>query len=69
MVSNIPFKCPDCHHDLTVYGGTEISDLDDNTSTTCSRCGRTIRKDEIIQQAREHAEILVRDILRIRLGK
>ncbi|WP_420026184.1 ECs_2282 family putative zinc-binding protein [Enterobacter ludwigii] len=62
-MSHIPFKCPDCHHDLTVHSGTEISDVDDTTGTTCSNCGRTVCKDDLIQQAREHAAILVRNIL------
>ncbi|WP_426009546.1 ECs_2282 family putative zinc-binding protein [Enterobacter kobei] len=61
-MSNIPFKCTGCNHDLTVHSGTEISDVDDTTGTTCSNCGRTVYKDELIQQAREHAAILVRNI-------
>lgn len=63
MMSHIPFKCPGCNHDITVHGGTEISDVDDTTGTTCSNCGRTVYKDDLIQQAREHAAILVDNLL------
>ncbi|WP_420026182.1 ECs_2282 family putative zinc-binding protein [Enterobacter ludwigii] len=54
MMSHIPFKCPGCNHDPTVHSGTEISDVDDVNGTTCANCGRTIQKDDLIQQAREH---------------
>ncbi|WP_436883344.1 ECs_2282 family putative zinc-binding protein [Enterobacter asburiae] len=63
MMSNIAFKCPSCNHDLTVHTGTEISDVDDTTGITCSNCGRTVYKDDLIQQAREHAAILVENLL------
>ncbi|WP_423246745.1 ECs_2282 family putative zinc-binding protein [Serratia marcescens] len=63
MMSHIPFKCPSCNHDLTVHSGTEISDVDDVTGTTCANCGRTVHKDDLIQQARVHAAILVRNLL------
>lgn len=62
-MSKIPFKCPSCGHDLTIHSGTEISDVDDITCTTCSRCGSIIHKDDIIRQAHEHTAILVRNIL------
>lgn len=58
-MSHIPFKCPGCNHDLTVHRGTEISDVDD---TTCSDCGCTVYNEDIIQQAREHAAILVENV-------
>ncbi|KLP40178.1 ECs_2282 family putative zinc-binding protein [Enterobacter ludwigii] len=63
IMSNVPFKCPGCNHDLTVHCGTEISDVADVTGTTCANCGRTVDKDDLIQQAREHATILVRNLL------
>ena len=59
MMSNIPFKCQGCNHDLTVNIGMEISDVDD---TTCSNCGRTVYKDDLLQQARKHAAILVENL-------
>ena len=62
-MSNIPFKCPGCNNELTVHSGTEISDVDDTTGTTCVNCGRTIHKDDFIQEAREHAAMLVRNLL------
>ncbi|WP_423201929.1 ECs_2282 family putative zinc-binding protein [Enterobacter asburiae] len=62
-MSNIPFKCPGCNHDLTVHSGTKISDVDDTTGTTCSNCRRSIHKDDLIQQARDHAAVLVRTLL------
>ena len=61
-MSNIPFKCPGCNHYLTVHCGTEISDIDDTTGTTCPSCARTVDKNDLIQQAREHAAILVRNL-------
>ncbi|MFZ4171378.1 ECs_2282 family putative zinc-binding protein [Enterobacter ludwigii] len=64
-MSNIPFKCPDCNQDLTVHCGTEISDV---TGTTCAHCGHTVDKDELIRQAREHAVILVRNLLGKHIG-
>ena len=60
-MSNVPFKCPGCNHFLTVHTGTEISDVADVNGTTCTNCGRTIHKDDLIRQAREHAAILVRN--------
>ncbi|WP_439412900.1 ECs_2282 family putative zinc-binding protein [Enterobacter ludwigii] len=63
MMSPIPFKCPGCNHDLTVHSGTEISDVDDTTGITCVHCNRIVNKEDIIQQARDHAAVLVRTLL------
>ena len=62
-MSNVSFKCPYCNHDLNVHCGTEISDMDDTTGISCSSCGVTVDKDDLIRQAREHAAILVRNLL------
>ncbi|WP_426009430.1 ECs_2282 family putative zinc-binding protein [Enterobacter kobei] len=59
----MPSKCPGCYHALTVHSGTEISDVDDTTGTTCVNCGRTVYKDDLIQQAREYAAMLVENLL------
>ncbi|SQA62963.1 Uncharacterised protein [Yokenella regensburgei] len=67
-MSNVPFKCPGCNHDLTVHTGTEISDVDDVTGTTCAHCRHTVDKDDLIQQAREHAAILVSNLLDKHIG-
>ncbi|WP_425531507.1 ECs_2282 family putative zinc-binding protein [Pantoea ananatis] len=64
MSDIINFKCPDCGYDLVVRSPVKIEKADDIDNTTCSNCGRTIHKDDIIRQAREHAENLVRDMLR-----
>ncbi|MFZ4170585.1 ECs_2282 family putative zinc-binding protein [Enterobacter ludwigii] len=63
MMSNIPFKCPGCNHDLTVHSGTEISDVNDAAGITCVHCSRIVNKEDIIQQARDHAAVLVRTLL------
>lgn len=62
-MSNVPFKCPGCGHDLIVRSGVEIKGVDDIEGTTCTNCGQTIIKDDITLQAREHAEELIRDML------
>ncbi|WP_447209210.1 ECs_2282 family putative zinc-binding protein [Citrobacter amalonaticus] len=67
-MSNVLFKCPGSDHDLTVHIGTEISEVDDTTGSTCANCGRTVYKDDLIQQAREHATILVRNLLGKHIG-
>ncbi|MGQ7807190.1 ECs_2282 family putative zinc-binding protein [Hafnia alvei] len=61
-MSKVSFKCPGCGHDLVVLSGVEIKDTDDIEGTTCTNCGRTIHKDDIVKQARDHAEKLVREM-------
>ncbi|HHP1264140.1 ECs_2282 family putative zinc-binding protein [Enterobacter roggenkampii] len=62
-MSKVNFKCPSCGHNLTVRSGVEIKSVDDIEGTTCTNCGRTIHKNDITKQARDHAEKLVRDML------
>jgi len=59
----VSFKCPGCGHDLVVSSGVEIKNTDDIEGTTCTNCKRVIQKDDIVKQAREHAEKLVREML------
>ncbi|WP_444853138.1 ECs_2282 family putative zinc-binding protein [Serratia fonticola] len=62
FMSNVSFKCPGCSHDLIVRSGVEIQSTDDIEGTTCTNCNRVIHKDDIVKQARDHAEKLVRDM-------
>ncbi|WP_422387651.1 ECs_2282 family putative zinc-binding protein [Erwinia aphidicola] len=62
MNDTVSFKCPGCSHDLVVSSPTEISDTNDIEGTTCSNCGRTIHKDDIVDQVRQHAAELVRNM-------
>ncbi|WP_432651904.1 ECs_2282 family putative zinc-binding protein [Klebsiella aerogenes] len=62
-MSQIKFKCPGCGQNLTVRSGCEIKSVSDIEGTTCTNCGRTIHKNDITRQARDHAEKLVRDML------
>ncbi len=65
-MSNIPFKCPGCNHNLTVHSRTEISDAGDTTGIICVNCSLIINKEDIIQQASDHAAMLVKTLLRER---
>ncbi|EPL1953157.1 ECs_2282 family putative zinc-binding protein [Citrobacter freundii] len=62
-MSNVPFKCLGCGHNLTVRSGIEIKSVDDIEGSTCTNCGRTVHKDDVAKQARDHAEKIVRDML------
>ncbi|KMH62569.1 hypothetical protein SM74_00717 [Klebsiella variicola] len=62
-MSNVSFKCPGCGHNLTVRSGVEIKSVEDIEGTTCANCGRVIHKSDIANQARNHVDKLVRDIL------
>ncbi|WP_425062003.1 ECs_2282 family putative zinc-binding protein [Rahnella variigena] len=62
-MSKFSFKCPGWGHDLVVRSGVEIKDTDDLEGTICTNCNRTIHKDDIVKQARDHAEKLVREMI------
>jgi len=62
MSNNISLQCPGCGQDLVVRSPVEIEKADDIDNTTCYNCGRTIHKDDIVSQARDYAENLVRDV-------
>lgn len=63
MTDTISFQCPDCGHDLIVSSPVEIKSADDIEGTTCTNCGRVIHKDDIVNQARDYAEKLIKDML------
>ncbi|MGK8664865.1 ECs_2282 family putative zinc-binding protein [Serratia marcescens] len=62
-MSNVKFKCPGCGNNLIVRSPIEIKNTNDIEGTTCSKCGRTIHKSDIVKQARDYAEKAVRDML------
>ena len=54
---SIPMNCPTC-------GGTdfEIPDGNEAQPVTCVRCGRTIRRDELIQENGENISEHVKEV-------
>ncbi|WP_445286130.1 ECs_2282 family putative zinc-binding protein [Xenorhabdus sp. KJ12.1] len=63
-MSEISFKCPDCHSDLVVSSSVEIKEIDDLNGTTCTSCGRVISEDDILGQASDYAEKIFMDIFK-----
>ncbi|MDJ0042951.1 ECs_2282 family putative zinc-binding protein [Pantoea allii] len=63
MSDTINFHCPNCGNDLIVKSSIKIESAEDIEGTTCTNCGQAIRKDDIIKQARDYAQSLVRDML------
>ncbi|WP_422646207.1 ECs_2282 family putative zinc-binding protein [Xenorhabdus stockiae] len=63
-MSEISFKCPDCHSDLVVSSSVEIKEIDDLNGTKCTSCGRAISKEDITAQASDYAANMIRDAFR-----
>lgn len=63
MSNIVKFQCPGCSHDLVVRSGVDVQNIDDIEGTTCTNCGRTIHKDDILSQTRDFAENMIRDML------
>ncbi|WP_445081412.1 ECs_2282 family putative zinc-binding protein [Klebsiella variicola] len=63
LMSKVDFKCPGCGQNLTVLSEIEIKSVEDIEGTTCANCGRVIHKSDIDNQALNHVDKLVRDML------
>ncbi|ESL77127.1 ECs_2282 family putative zinc-binding protein [Klebsiella quasipneumoniae] len=62
-MSKVDFKCLGCGQNLTVLSEVEIKSVEDIEGTTCANCGRVINKSDIDNQALNHIDKLVRDML------
>ncbi|WP_419184869.1 ECs_2282 family putative zinc-binding protein [Xenorhabdus bovienii] len=63
-MSEISFKCPDCHNDLVVSYSVEIKEIEDINGTICTSCGRVISEDDILGQVSDYAEKIFTDIFK-----
>ncbi|MGE0971085.1 ECs_2282 family putative zinc-binding protein [Klebsiella sp. WOUb02] len=56
-------KCPGCQFEIISSSGIDIKDIERVEGRACTNCGLVICKADLIQQARNYSEIILKDML------
>ncbi|WP_422615330.1 ECs_2282 family putative zinc-binding protein [Photorhabdus khanii] len=60
-MSKINYSCPHCGNHLVVRSQIKLKKISDIDGTICSKCGKSISKDDIVKQSKDYAKKLVSD--------